>query len=160
MSKYIERALALLAIGIGILTAFAHYWYFNHLLLDRINNGREIGPPLGYTDLPWQMYIPLVLAVFYLLGGLLLLLNKPAGWFLLVMVSLYNLIYLLYTVVFESETEKDWLEYTIIAFILFGNSIFFALLNKGTMQKYNLSYKLVPVMVVAVIALVWIKNFI
>lgn len=158
MNDKIEKALAGIAVSAGVITMAAHYWYFKNLLLDRINNGNDIGAPLGYFDLNFNMYIPLILAFIYIAGGALLFFNIKAGWFVLIIVSLYNMLYVAYSVLF-SEIEKDWLEYTIMVLILLANSMFFLLLNKQTMQKYSLSYKVVPVLLLVAVGLVLMKSF-
>lgn len=156
-SKNIERALAVIAILMGLLMAVSHYYYFTTLLSDRINNGlSEYEKPLGYFDLKFAFYIPLLLGIAYFLSGVLLLLNKVPGWFLLVFITLYNFVQLAYTTVFDLDVEKDWLEYAFIALLFLGNSVFFLLFNKATMQKYNLSYFVIPILLgIAIIAQVF-----
>jgi len=153
-SLSIQKVLALIAVLMGILMAISHYYYFTTLLSDRINNGlSEYEKPLGYFDLKFSFYIPLFAGFAYLLGGILLLLNKAPGWFLLVFITLYNFVQLTYTALFDLEVEKDWLEYVFIALLFLGNSTFFLLFNKATMQKFNLGYVVIPILLgVAIIA--------
>lgn len=156
-SLSIQKVLAFIAILMGMLMAISHYYYFTSLLADRINNGlTEYEKPLGYFDLKFAFYIPLLLGITYLLGGVFLLLNKVPGWFLLVFITLYNFVQLAYTTLFDLDVEKDWLEYAFIALLFLGNSVFFLLFNKTTMQKYNLSYYVIPILLgIAVIAQVF-----
>ncbi len=151
---FINKVLPFIAILMGLLMAVSHYYYFTSLLSDRINNGiSEYEKTLGYFDLKFAFYIPLLLGLAYLSGGVLLLLNKVAGWFLLVFITLYNFAQLAYTTLFDLDVEKDWLEYAFIALLFLGNSVFFLLFNKATMQKYNLGYVVIPILLaIAIIA--------
>lgn len=156
----IEKSIAAIAIVIGVLIAIVHYYYFNTLLLDRINNDREYSEPLGYFDLSFKMYIPLIMAAFYVLGGILLLLNNKAGWFCVVVISTFNFFSLLGTTLFSLETEKDAFEYAVIGIILLANCGFFLLFNKATMAKYKLKYRLIPILIVSACLLVFLKDFV
>ena len=157
--KTIEKSIAVLAIVIGILIAIVHYYYFEKLLLDRINNDREYNEPLGYFDLSFKMYIPLIMAAFYAIGGILLLLNTKAGWFCIVGISIFNFVSLLYTTLFSLETEKDMFEYAMIGIILLANCGFFLLFNKETMAKYNLKYSIIPILIGVTCLLVFLKDY-